>query len=388
MKKRFLSILLTTLLVTGLIPTTTLAAPPLKVLALGDSITTGYGLANAEASCFTALLGEDYTVTNKAVNGNTVAGIATQLQTGAIHTQTIAVADVITITVGGNDMMALLYAKTAERYNTEHHSGIDVTDVSTILSGLNQSNLMQHYPLLRMTDQLLDKENPHYFINSQEFTNALTTYQQMLSGITVSLKQTNPNAKIIVATQYNPYAEFADHTLFHSFYEGMEEGVSKLNETIVAGAAAGGYTVADVKTTFQNKHTETNDLFQAEPDIASINLDFHPNADGHIVLAEVFKSAIEKSFPSGTSAATLIPDVIRTRAQVIDFLWQTAGSPAPKGTKMPFTDVPADSDFYNAILWAYENGITAGTSNTTFSPDTKCTQAQISAFLQRLPGSK
>lgn len=387
MKKRILSILLATM-VTGSIPTTALAATPLKILALGDSITTGYGLANAETECFTALLGDDYTVTNKAVNGNTAAGIATQLQTDDIHVQTISAADVITITVGGNDMMALLYAKTAEIYHAENHSNIEAADVASILNGLNQSNLMQHYPLLRMTDQLLDKENPHYFINSQEFTNALTTYQQMLSGITASLKQTNPNAKIIVATQYNPYAEFADHTLFHSFYEGMEEGVSRLNETIAAGAAAGGYTVADVKTTFQNKHTETNDLFQAEPDIASINLDFHPNADGHIVLAEVFKSAIEESFPSGTSATTLIPDVIRTRAQVIDFLWQTAGSPAPKGTKMPFTDVPADSDFYNAILWAYENGITAGTSNTTFSPDTKCTQAQISAFLQHLPGSK
>lgn len=388
MKKRFLRILLTTLLVTGLIPTTTLASPPLKVLALGDSITTGYGLANAEASCFTALLGDDYTVTNKAVNGNTVAGIAAQLQTSAIHTQTIAAADVITITIGGNDMMALLYAKTAEQYNAEHHSGIDVTDVSTILSGLNQSNLAQHYPLLRIADQLLDKENTLYFINSQEFTNALTTYQQMLAGITSSLKHVNPNVEIIVATQYNPYAEFADHTLFHSFYEGMEDGVSKLNETIIAGADAGGYTIADVKTRFQDAHAKTNDLCNADPDIASINLDFHPNADGHIVLAEVFKAAIEESFPSGTSAATLIPDAIHTRAQVIDLLWQTAGSPAPKDTKMPFTDIPADSDSYNAILWAFENGITAGTSSTTFSPDARCTQAQISTFLQRLPNHR
>ena len=303
MKKRFLRILLTTLLVTGLIPTTTLASPPLKVLALGDSITTGYGLANAEASCFTALLGDDYTVTNKALNGNTVTGIAMQLQTDAIHTQTIAAADVITITVGGNDIMALLYANIAELYNAENHSGIDVTDVSTILSGLNQSNLAQHYPLLRIADQLLDKENTHYFINSQEFTNALTTYQQMLVGITSSLKHVNPNVEIIVATQYNPYAEFADHTLFHSFYEGMEDGVSKLNETIIAGADAGGYTIADVKTRFQDAHAKTNDLCNADPDIASINLDFHPNADGHIVLAEVFKAAIEESFPSGTSAA-------------------------------------------------------------------------------------
>ena len=108
MNKRVLSILLTIILMTGLMPTATLANAPINILAMGDSITTGYGLANAETECFTALLGDNYTVTNKALNGNTVTGIAMQLQTGAIHTQTIAAADVITITVGGNDIMALL----------------------------------------------------------------------------------------------------------------------------------------------------------------------------------------------------------------------------------------------------------------------------------------
>ena len=388
MKHRMICILLTIIILTGFLPARILAAEPIHVLALGDSITTGYALANAETERFTALLGNDYAVTNKAVNGNTVAGIAEQLRNGAVPAQTIAAADVITITVGGNDIMGLLYAKTAETYNAKNHSTLGVADVSKMISGLNPSNLTQHSSLLHIAEQLLNQENAACVINTQAFTDALKAYQQMLIEITALLKSTNPNAKIIVATQYNPYAEFAGDPLFHSFYKGIEDGVSRLNDTITASAAAGGYTVADVKTAFNLKQTNTNDLYNADPNIATINLDFHPNANGHRVLAEVFKAAIRESLSSNTPTPLLTPEVTQTRAQVIAFLWQTAGSPAPKNTKMPFTDVSADSASYDAILWAFQNGITAGTSTTTFSPDIACTQTQMAAFLQRFPSNK
>ena len=100
MKKRILSILLAISMITGAVPTTIFAAEPIRVLALGDSITAGYGLKHAETERFTALFGADYAVTNKAVNGNTLSGLASQLQTGDINMQMIAAADVITITVG------------------------------------------------------------------------------------------------------------------------------------------------------------------------------------------------------------------------------------------------------------------------------------------------
>ena len=93
--------------------------------------------------------------------------------------------------------------------------------------------------------------------------------------------------------------------------------------------------------------------------------------------------AVANGITTGTDAAHFSPDGICTRAQAVTFLWRVAGRPAPESRTMPFTDVPADSYYYDAVLWAVENGITKGTSSTTFSPDDTCTRAQIVTFLWR-----
>ena len=93
--------------------------------------------------------------------------------------------------------------------------------------------------------------------------------------------------------------------------------------------------------------------------------------------------AVENGITKGTDDTHFSPDGICTRAQAVTFLWRTAGSPDPKTSTMPFTDVPVGSYYYDAVLWAVENGITKGTSETMFSPDATCTRAQIVAFLWR-----
>ena len=93
--------------------------------------------------------------------------------------------------------------------------------------------------------------------------------------------------------------------------------------------------------------------------------------------------AVENGITQGTDDTHFSPDGICTRAQAATFLWRAAGSPKPETRTMPFTDVPAGSYYYDAVLWAVENGITKGTSNTTFSPNMTCTRAQIVAFLWR-----
>ena len=93
--------------------------------------------------------------------------------------------------------------------------------------------------------------------------------------------------------------------------------------------------------------------------------------------------AVENGITKGTDDTHFSPDGICTRAQAVTFLWRTAGSPASKTSTMPFTDVPVGSYYYDAVLWAVENGITKGTSDTTFSPDATCSRAQIVAFLWR-----
>ena len=93
--------------------------------------------------------------------------------------------------------------------------------------------------------------------------------------------------------------------------------------------------------------------------------------------------AVENGITKGTDDTHFSPDGICTRAQAVTFLWRAAGSPEPETRAMPFTDVPVGSYYYDAVLWAVENGITKGTSDTTFTPNTTCTRAQIVAFLWR-----
>ena len=93
--------------------------------------------------------------------------------------------------------------------------------------------------------------------------------------------------------------------------------------------------------------------------------------------------AVENGITKGTDDTHFSPDGICTRAQAVTFLWRAAGSPEPETRAMPFTDVPVGSYYYDAVLWAVENGITEGTSDTTFSPNDTCSRAQIVAFLWR-----
>ena len=93
--------------------------------------------------------------------------------------------------------------------------------------------------------------------------------------------------------------------------------------------------------------------------------------------------AVGNGITQGTDDTHFSPDGICTRAQAVTFLWRAAGSPKPETRTMPFTDVPAGSYYYDAVLWAVENGIAKGTSDTTFSPNMTCTRAQIVAFLWR-----
>ncbi|MBS7299118.1 MAG: S-layer homology domain-containing protein [Eubacteriales bacterium] len=120
----------------------------------------------------------------------------------------------------------------------------------------------------------------------------------------------------------------------------------------------------------------------ASPEPAAITLPF---AD--VKTSDYFYKPVKWAFGSkitgGTSNTTFSPDESCTRAQVVTFLWRTAGQQKASVNSNPFTDVKADSYYYDAVLWAVENGITGGTSATTFSPDSDCTRAQVVTFLYR-----
>ena len=93
--------------------------------------------------------------------------------------------------------------------------------------------------------------------------------------------------------------------------------------------------------------------------------------------------AVEEGVTTGTSADKFSPDSTCTRGQIVTFLWRAMEKPAPKNTNNPFTDVPAGAYYTDAVLWAVESGVTRGTSENRFSPDSTCTRGQIVTFLWR-----
>ncbi len=92
---------------------------------------------------------------------------------------------------------------------------------------------------------------------------------------------------------------------------------------------------------------------------------------------------MENEITAGMSATTFGPNNGCTRGQVVTFLWRTAGKPTPTSSSNPFTDVKESDWWYDAVLWAVENGITQGMTATTFGPTTICTRGQIVTFLYR-----
>lgn len=97
--------------------------------------------------------------------------------------------------------------------------------------------------------------------------------------------------------------------------------------------------------------------------------------------------AYENNITNGTSATTFSPDSTCTRGQVVTFLWRACGNPEPETTNNPFTDIKEEDYYYKAVLWAVEKGITIGTSATTFSPADTCTSGQVVTLLWRANGS-
>ena len=150
---------------------------------------------------------------------------------------------------------------------------------------------------------------------------------------------------------------------------------SKGNTVKLTDKGNGDYTFTmpsgqvDVKATFAKAAEEETSPFD---DVA--RSDYYYDA---------VKWAAEQGITGGTGSGKFSPADACTRAQIVTFLWRTAGSPAPKGMSS-FTDVPADAYYAKAVAWAVENGITAGTSADKFSPDATCTRAHAVTFLFRL----
>ena len=290
MRRRFLSVLLSLCLVLGLLPTEAFAQDTIQYVALGDSITAGYRLADDEKA-FPEIIAEDngYVLTNLANSGDTSGDLLEVVQDPA-NAGDLASADLITITIGGNDLMGALYQFLADKYNEgkDESNQIDAQRVQIAL--VDEEDEIHSTVLLTALFNISD------FAASNQADDALDTVADSLGDVIEKITSMNSDACVIVANQYNPYSHI-EGTNAAAIVNAFEAGIKALNEVIASGAGVG-YQVADVYAAFEDADENPCNAYFAST--SDMNLDFHPNAYGHELMAGVISELLSESEEPGT----------------------------------------------------------------------------------------
>ena len=201
--------------------------------------------------------------------------------------------------------------------------------------------------------------------SSYDPTYSVSTPSKTENGsVTVSPKSASKGDTVTVTVK--PDSGYVLETLTVTDKNGNEltlkdKGNGKYTFTMPAGKV-------EVKATFM----EDNSM-----------LNFFYDVPNNAYFYEAVKWAVENGITTGVGNDLFAPEQPCTRAQIVTFLWRAAGSPEPKGAASGMTDVVSGSYYEKAVAWAIENGITTGTTTSTFSPDATCTRAQAVTFLAR-----
>ena len=201
--------------------------------------------------------------------------------------------------------------------------------------------------------------------SSYDPTYSVSTPSKTENGsVTVSPKSASKGDTVTVTVK--PDSGYVLETLTVTDKNGDElkltdKGNGKYTFTMPAGKV-------EVKATFMEDNSMLNFFYDV------------PNG---AYFYEAVKWAVKNGITTGVGNDLFAPEQPCTRAQIVTFLWRAAGSPEPKGTAAGMTDVVSGSYYEKAVAWAIENGITTGTTTSTFSPDATCTRAQSVTFLHR-----
>ena len=376
-----------------------IGAQPKLYLALGDSITTGFGLEDT-AFAFPERVSSKLNIelASRGVDGSEADDIYNRLQTGELD-DVISSAGLITVTAGGNDMLEVLYNRVAQAYNKYYQPEITADDVTRIIA--DSSDNRRITLALRVFSVLSGTGEQPPLAESDDYTVTLEKYRQNISDISDYIRNINKDAQIVITTQYNPYKTF-ENTDFSTVYASVDACISKLNEVILSVAREKGLAVADVYTAFCDSE---QDLCNSDADL--MNLDFHPNSAGHGVIADciarvvsvkksVFSDVLDddwfydavkfvydNGFMNGVGDDKFSPDAYVTRGMLVTMLYRAEGSPEVSEGVMPFADVNADSYYGDAVAWARDNDIVNGYSESEFAPDASITREQLSSIILR-----
>lgn len=286
--KQFFALMSSLCMIMCLMPTAVNAndTETVKYVALGDSITSGYGTDSEKA--FPALIAKEqnYSVVNRGQAGLTSEGLLKLLEDQDVAGD-VASADIISITIGGNDLMNALYTYLGEKLGKtadEVKNGLAKNDTTLLMQAMNHIS---------------------EFGESEIAAKALTTFGIKLYSIIAAIKKANPDVLIFVSTQYNPYQWLPDqctNPLYKDYAQEITaafyDGVSALNKMIKSTAVQpnGAFTVVDVYDAFANSYVNlSNAQFNDTMGIPTYNLDFHPNTVGHQVIADTMITAMKAS---------------------------------------------------------------------------------------------
>ncbi len=300
-KKKIYSLLLALLLLTVLVfiaGVPAFAADSKTYLALGDSISTGYRLADKSTQSFPALvkgmLGDEYTLVNKAVDGETTTSLWEHLSQKDYQDQ-IRTAELITVTIGGNDFMDAMYDYLAEEM-----------DLEPKLTGEQVASALMRGDAAVMNAAAAVLEQGGFQPEDSFYDGVEERLHRNLSLI----RSLNPDATLILATQYHPFATLAsqiamvqpylaflapDYAAFGGAMVQLSEDIDRALETwnaiIAQGKTAYAYQVAEVNRAFSESEINLcNAGFSLDP--IALDLDIHPNAQGHKVIADTVNAVL------------------------------------------------------------------------------------------------
>ena len=298
MKKRLIAALLSLCMLLGMAPLSALAAQPVYV-ALGDSISTGYGLNTETAEkSFVEQIAEqqELSMTMRAADGETTASLLGKLEdTDGEVAKALEKADVVTLTIGGNDFMNALYEYMAGAYNQANSTSFTAEQFKEALEGKNED--LEQATALAFVTQKISGFAPGASTLLTQFETALNKIASGIRGYT--------EAPVVVATQYNPYRFAADEvsgepaTAAQAIADAFDAMLALMNAKIKALEAQEGFFTADVFSVFDGAQQNP-----CNASFLSSNLDFHPNAHGHTLMAQTVGEVVQSALSGGTAEST------------------------------------------------------------------------------------
>ncbi len=310
-----------------------------------------------------------------------VTALTITSQFGSITVPSDAISELVAQAVDTSIVVIIEEVDSQTNLNEAQKSAVGdslVIDLSVMSGGVKITSFGGHELMISLPYQLQVGESAEnivvwYFDDYGNITPMDTTYDEE-TGIAT-----------FTTSHFSLYAVVHDGNVF------TDVDINAYYYNAVLWASENGITSGLTETLFSPDTTCTRAqavtfLYRAagEPEVTGENPFTDVDEDDYYYSAILW--AVSEGITVGTSDVTFSPNDDCTRSQIVTFLYRAAGEPEVVGEN-PFADVSADTYYYGAVLWAVSEGITAGTTTTTFEPNTDCTRGQIVTFLYRSVGA-